>query len=202
MWQSFLRSFSEFLPFRTQPIRAVAHSLRPFVIEGHSLLSSRARSSVRVEGSAVQQPSNYPDDGRWSESAERSSKPWARPKGPCCPKCPSPNRPTRRARVQEWRYARSVIVQWLASLLADAKFLNDGFVALGIRLPEVIEQAATLAHHHEKAAPGGMVLLMRLEMLRQFTNPRTQDRDLNFRRAGVGRVSAVLVNQGGFFLSC
>src|SRR5215471_16168396 len=55
-------------------------------------------------------------------------------------------------------------------LLADAEFLNDLFVALGIGLSEVVEQAATLADHHEEASPGGMVLLMRLEMLRQFTN--------------------------------
>ena len=41
---------------------------------------------------------------------------------------------------------------------------------------------------------------MRLEMLRQFTNPCTQDRDLHLGRTGVGRVSAVLVNQSGFFL--
>ena len=97
---------------------------------------------------------------------------------------------------------RGAVLQRLAnSLLADAKFLNDGFVAFGIRLSEVIEQAATLAHHHEKTAPGGMVLLMRLKMLRQFTNPRAQDRDLHLRRTGVGRMSTVLVNQGGFFLS-
>ena len=65
----------------------------------------------------------------------------------------------------EWRYARSVVVQWLAiDLLADAKFLNDGFVAFGIRLSEVIEQASTLAHHR-RPAQGGMVLTMRLEML-------------------------------------
>ena len=75
-----------------------------------------------------------------------------------------------------------MIVQWLANgLLADAQFLNDGFVAFGIRLSQVIEQATPLAHHHEKTAPGGMVLLMRLEMLRQFTNAFTQDRDLDFR---------------------
>jgi hypothetical protein len=41
---------------------------------------------------------------------------------------------------------------------------------------------------------------MRLKMLRQFTNPCTQDRDLHFGRTGVGRMSAVLVNQSGFFL--
>ena len=123
------------------------------------------------------------------------------PKGPRCPKCPFLTAPLR-ARVEKWRYARSVIVQWLANLLADAQFLNDGFVALGIRLPEVIEQAATLAHHHEKAAPGGMVLLMGLEMLRQFTNPCAQDGNLNLRRTGILSCPPVFCNQGGFFLSC
>jgi hypothetical protein len=42
---------------------------------------------------------------------------------------------------------------------------------------------------------------MRLKMLRQFTNPFTQDRDLHFRRPGIRVVGTVLVNQGGFFLS-
>jgi hypothetical protein len=43
---------------------------------------------------------------------------------------------------------------------------------------------------------------MRLEMLRQFTNTLTQDGDLDLRGTGVGVVSAILVDQGGFFLSC
>ena len=87
-------------------------------------------------------------------------------------------------------------------LLADAQFLNDGFVAFGIRLSEVIEQATTLAHHHEKTAPGGVVLLMRLEMLRQLANPCAQDGDLHLRRTGIVIGSPVIGNQGGFFLSC
>jgi hypothetical protein len=95
-----------------------------------------------------------------------------------------------------------VVVQWLANkLLADAMFLNDRFVAFGIGLSEVIEQSTTPAHHHKQTAPGGMVLLMRLEMLRQFANPRAQDGNLNFRRASIVIVSPVLFNQGGFFLS-
>jgi hypothetical protein len=94
-----------------------------------------------------------------------------------------------------------VVVQWLASLLADAMFLNDGFVAFGIALSQVIEQAATPTHHHEQTAPGGMVFLMRLEMLRQLANPGAQDGNLNFRRTSIMVVSPVLFNQGGFFLS-
>jgi len=40
---------------------------------------------------------------------------------------------------------------------------------------------------------------MRLKMLRQFTNARTQYGNLDFRRPGIRVVSTVLVNQGGFF---
>src|ERR1039458_8525015 len=87
-----------------------------------------------------------------------------------------------------------------ASLLSYAELLNDSLIPFGIRLSEVIEQATTPVHHHENTAPGGMVLLVRLKMLRQFTNPCTQDRDLHLGRTGVGRVSAVLVNHSGFFL--
>ena len=121
---------------------------------------------------------------------------WAHPAPECrdCPKRPSrPGQQRRAMQAVDAQYARSVVVQWLANagLLADAEFLNDGFVAFGIRLSEVIEQAATPAHHHEKTAPGGMVLLMRLEMLRQFTNPCAQDRDLHFRRTGIVSLSPV-----------
>jgi hypothetical protein len=100
------------------------------------------------------------------------------------------------------QYARSLVVQWLANdLFTDAMFLNDGFVAFGIGLSQVIEQAATPAHHHEKTAPGGMIFLMGLKMLRQFANPGAQDGNLNFRRTSIMVVSPVLFNQGGFFLS-
>ena len=79
-------------------------------------------------------------------------------------------------------------------LLTDAKLLNHGLVAFGIGFSEVIQQATTLADHHEKTAPGGMVLLMGLEMLRQFTNPLAEDGNLHLGRTGIGRVRAVLVN--------
>jgi hypothetical protein len=99
-------------------------------------------------------------------------------------------------------YAQSSTVQRLAAaLLADAKLLNDSFVAFGVGLSEVVQQAATLADHHKKTAPGGMVLLVGLEVLGQLTNPGAQDGDLNFRRTGIVIGSAVIGNQGGFFLS-
>jgi hypothetical protein len=105
------------------------------------------------------------------------------------------------ARVKLTHNTLESCIQWLASLLTDAQLLNDVFVAFGVGLSKVVQQAATPANHHEKTAPGGMVLLMRLKMLRQFTNPCAQDRNLDFRRTGIRVVSTVLVNQGGFFLS-
>ena len=108
----------------------------------------------------------------------------------------------RRRGKYDAQYAGRAVLQGSNRLLADAEFLNDLFIALGIGLSEVVQQAATLADHHEEASPGGMVLLMRLEMLRQFTNTLTQDGDLDLRGTGIVVVSPVLVDQGGFFLSC
>jgi hypothetical protein len=86
-------------------------------------------------------------------------------------------------------------------LLADAKLLNNSLIAFGVGFSEVVEQAATLAHHHEKTAPGGMIFLMGFEMFRQLANPSAQDGNLNLRRTGIVIGSPVVGNQSGFFLS-
>ena len=91
--------------------------------------------------------------------------------------------------------------QLRASLLADAEFLNHGLVTLDVKLLQVVEQAATLADHHQKTAARSMVLLMRLEMLRQLGDPRAENRDLDLRAAGVVRVRLVLLDDVGFLLS-
>ncbi len=70
-------------------------------------------------------------------------------------------------------------------LLTDSKFLDDVFIALGIVLLQIVQQATPLADHHEQAAPGGVVLLMRLEVLGQLTDPLTQDSNLHFRASGI-----------------
>jgi hypothetical protein len=86
-------------------------------------------------------------------------------------------------------------------LLTDAQFQNDGLVSLGIGFSKVVKQAPTLAYHHKKTAPGGMVLLVGLEMVSQLANPRTQDGDLDLRGTSVIVGSPVIGNQSGFFLS-
>src|SRR5271169_182826 len=71
------------------------------------------------------------------------------------------------------------------TLLTNAQFLNDVFVALGIVGLQVVEQATPLADHHQKATPGRVVVLVGLEVLRQLSNPLAQNRDLHLGTAGV-----------------
>jgi hypothetical protein len=87
------------------------------------------------------------------------------------------------------------------TLLADAKFSDNVFVALGVVFLEVVEQATPLANQHQKAAPGRVVLFVRLEVLRQLADTLTQDGDLDFRAAGIADMGAVLVNDGLLLLS-
>lgn len=79
-------------------------------------------------------------------------------------------------------------------LLADAEFPDNRFVTLGIVFLKVVEQTTPFADQHEKPAPGGVVFLVRLEMIRQLTNTFAQNRDLDFRAPGVGLVGTVLVD--------
>ena len=86
-------------------------------------------------------------------------------------------------------------------LLADAEFLNDGFVALGVVFLEVVEQATPLADQHEKTTARAMILLVRLEVFRQLTNALAEQCDLYFRTTRVCGMRAVLVNEGLLLLS-
>jgi hypothetical protein len=89
----------------------------------------------------------------------------------------------------------------LSSLLADAEFGDDGFVALGIVFLKVVEQATPLADQHEKAAARAVVFLVRLEVFRQLANAFAQQRYLDLRAASIARMRAVLVNHGFLVLS-
>lgn len=56
-------------------------------------------------------------------------------------------------------------------LLTQTEFVDDGLIAFGIVCFEVVEQAATLADQHEKAAARAMVFLVRFKVFRQLTDP-------------------------------
>ena len=57
------------------------------------------------------------------------------------------------------------------SLTAQPQLGDDVLVARAVLFLEVVEQATTLADHHEKSAARAVVLLVRLEVLRQLANP-------------------------------
>jgi hypothetical protein len=86
-------------------------------------------------------------------------------------------------------------------LLANAEFLDYVLVALGIVRLEVIEQATTLAHHHQETAAGGVILIVRLEVVRQLTDSFTEHRDLDLGTSRILVVCAVPGNDVLFLLS-
>ena len=82
-------------------------------------------------------------------------------------------------------------------LLAQTQRSDQGAVALHILLLQVSQHRTALADHLEQAAAGMIVLLVHLEVLGQLMDARGQDRDLDFRGTGVGRVGAVCLDNGG-----
>ena len=89
-----------------------------------------------------------------------------------------------------------------ANLLADAQLRDDGLVALGVVLLQIVQQATSFADHHKKTAAGRMVLLVRAEMICELPDPFTQNRNLNFRAPRIIRVGGVLRNDIGLLISC
>lgn len=63
--------------------------------------------------------------------------------------------------------------------------MDDVFVSISIVRLQIVQQATTLADHHEQTPPGGVVLFMRLEVLGQITDPLTQNCNLDFRASGI-----------------
>jgi len=86
-------------------------------------------------------------------------------------------------------------------LLANAEFLDYVLVTLGIVVLEVVEQAATLADHHQETAAGGVILRVCLKVVRQFTDPFAKHRDLYLGAASIVIVGAEPGNDALFTLS-
>src|SRR5262245_9991239 len=86
-------------------------------------------------------------------------------------------------------------------LLANAEFLDYVLVTLGIVVLEVVEQATTLTDHHQETAARGVILLVRLEVFGQVTDPFTKHGDLYLGAAGIVIVRAEPVNDVLFTLS-
>jgi hypothetical protein len=86
---------------------------------------------------------------------------------------------------ERWRTGR---------LLPDAEALDGAAITLDIVPLEVIQKTATPTDQLKQAAAAVMVLRMGLEMLRQFRNPACQERYLHLRRAAVGLVESVVLD--------
>jgi hypothetical protein len=89
----------------------------------------------------------------------------------------------------------------LDRLFTDAKFLDDVFVTLSIVHFQIVQQAAALADHHKKAAPGGMVFFVVLEVLRQLSNTLAEYGNLDFRAARIRLMRTEAVDDVGLALS-
>ncbi len=88
----------------------------------------------------------------------------------------------------------------LVSLAAQAQSRDQGPISLGVDAPQIVQQSPSLADQLQKSTSGVVILLVRLEVLREFPNAFGQERDLHFRRAGVGLVGAVFAEDLGLLL--
>jgi hypothetical protein len=80
--------------------------------------------------------------------------------------------------------------------------LSDYFaVAIRIVSLQVVQKAAALTDQLQQSTPGSVIFFMRLEVFGQFSDTRTQNCDLDLRRAGVRIVGAEAFNQGCFLSS-
>jgi hypothetical protein len=80
---------------------------------------------------------------------------------------------------------------WLA---ADPKAVNQGLVPFGAAALQVINQTPTAGDHQQQPAPGMVVLLVGLNMLRQLRNALTEEGNLHLWRATIGLVRPVLLD--------
>ena len=123
-------------------------------------------------------------------------KPTGRPKRCCQPK------PTGRGQTHVYERNSIEIKNRSRKLLADAKLRDDGLVALGVVLLQIVQQTTSLADHHKKTAAGRMVLLVRAEMICELSDSFAQNCNLNFRTPRIIRVGGVLRDDIGLLISC
>src|SRR5438270_14012777 len=82
----------------------------------------------------------------------------------------------------------------LCRLSANAQALNQGLIAVWTAILQIIEQFTTSGKHRQKSALRVMILLMRLEMLRQLENPLAQKSHLHLWRSVIRLMHPVLTD--------
>ena len=85
------------------------------------------------------------------------------------------------------RYSRLALIRF-RSLTTQTKSVNDFVVTLDVCLLQVVEQTPALRDHLQQSAPRMIILLMSFEMLGEFVDALTEQRDLH-RRRKIGRAS-------------
>ena len=88
------------------------------------------------------------------------------------------------------------------SLFSYTQTVDDFSVTVGVLPPQIIQQAATLTYHLQQTSPRMVVLDVGFEVIHQAVDPLREQRDLNFRRAGVSRVRFVLTDRFGLCFLC
>ena len=87
-------------------------------------------------------------------------------------------------------------------LLPQIQLVDYLLVALAFRAVEIIEQAAALRDHFQKAAPRRMVLRVGLEVFGQLRDPLRQQRHLNVSAARILLMQLELLEIHRFRILC
>src|SRR5215212_11058474 len=88
------------------------------------------------------------------------------------------------------------------TLAANPEALDQRAIARLIVTLEKVEQLPPLRDELEQAAPGMVILHVRLEVLGQVGDAFRKDRYLNFRRAGIGLGRRVFLDERLLALGC
>jgi 23S rRNA A1618 N6-methylase RlmF len=83
-------------------------------------------------------------------------------------------------------------------LLPEIQGAENFEVTLGSGSLHEVEKTAALAHHLEKTGLCGEIFFVGLQVFGEKLDAVGQKSDLNFRKASVGRGTAVLGDDGGF----
>jgi hypothetical protein len=89
----------------------------------------------------------------------------------------------------------------LALSATKTQALDELLVLPGLRAFEVVEQFAALIHELDEPAARRMIALVCGEMLAKSIDALGEQRDLHFRRAGIGWSAAELREDPAFFLT-
>ena len=88
-----------------------------------------------------------------------------------------------------------------SQLVPESKISDDLAVTFEIRSPQIVEETAPSSDHFEQPATAVMILRVGAEVVGEVVDSRGEKSDLNFGRAAIGLMRAVLLN-GRCFLEC